>query len=234
VVYGGLCRTTISQLNMYSIKYYLREAASHEGDSRQRPPHRECIREAVQRGGGTRLEGNQTEATSSQDVSERPLRGGGAMLEGISDRGHLFTGCIREVAQGMGDEARGDNRQRPPIHRMIQRGRSGVGERYWRRNKTEATSSQDDSERPLRGGGARLGGEIKYNRGHLFTQDVSERPFRGRRAMLVGISDRGHLFTGCFREAAQGWGSDVGGEIRQRPPIHRMYQRGHSGGWGGG
>jgi hypothetical protein len=28
---------------------------------------------------------------------------------------------------------------------------------------------------------------------------------------------------GCIREAAQGWGSDVGGDIRQRPPLHRMY-----------
>ncbi len=35
-----------------------------------------------------------------------------------------------------------------------------------------------------------------------------------------------------FRGHSEGWGSEAGGEIRQRPPIHRMYFRGHSEGWG--
>jgi hypothetical protein len=73
---------------------------------RQRPPLNRGASERPLRGGGAMLEGI-SDRGHLLDVSERPLRGGGAMLEGKSDRGHLFTGCIREAAQGFGERLEG-------------------------------------------------------------------------------------------------------------------------------
>ncbi len=50
-------------------------------------------------------------------------------MEGISDRGHLITGCIREAAQGIGDGAAEIDTIEPPHRYVSERPLRGAGDR---------------------------------------------------------------------------------------------------------